>query len=100
VSIYSSTDDYSGDTLTNPTVPDELTGVTSAPVTVGRHAIVGAGAVILPGVTIGTGTAVGALSLVRRDVADFTVVGGVPARILGERSRRLLELEQRLRGGA
>jgi acetyltransferase-like isoleucine patch superfamily enzyme len=99
VSIYSSSDDYSGATLTNPTVPEELTGVTSAPVTVGRHAIIGAGTVILPGVTIGTGAAVGAQSLVRRDVADFTIVGGVPARVLGERSRRLLELEQRLRGG-
>jgi acetyltransferase-like isoleucine patch superfamily enzyme len=85
--------------MTNPTVPEELAGVTSAPVTVGRHAIIGAAAVILPGVTIGTGAAVGAQSLVRRDVADFTIVGGVPARILGERSRRLLELEQRLRGG-
>jgi dTDP-4-amino-4,6-dideoxy-D-glucose acyltransferase len=98
VSVYSSNDDYSGETLTGPTVPDELRAVTSAPVVVGRHAIVGAGSVILPGVTIGTGAAVGAQSLVRRDVPDFTIVGGVPARVLGERSRRLLELEQRLRG--
>jgi galactoside O-acetyltransferase len=100
VSIYSSNDDYSGESLTGPTVPEEFRGVTSAPVTIGRHAIVGAGTVILPGVTIGTGAAVGAQSLVRRDVADFTIVGGVPARVLGERSRRLLELEQRLRGGS
>jgi acetyltransferase-like isoleucine patch superfamily enzyme len=98
VSVYSSSDDYSGNALTGPTVPDEFTAVTSAPVTFGRHAIVGAGSVILPGVTIGTGAAIGALSLVRRDVADFTIVGGAPARVLGERSRRLLELEQRFRG--
>jgi galactoside O-acetyltransferase len=100
VSVYSSNDDYSGAALTGPTVPDELRNVTDAPVTVGRHAIVGAGSVILPGVTIGTGAAVGAQSLVRRDVAEFTIVGGVPARILGERTRELLELEQRLRDRA
>jgi acetyltransferase-like isoleucine patch superfamily enzyme len=97
VSIYSSSDDYSGEWLTNPTVPEAFTGVTSAPVRVGRHAILGAGAVVLPGVEVGDGAAVGALSLVRRDVAEFTVVAGTPARPVAERSRRVLELERRLR---
>jgi acetyltransferase-like isoleucine patch superfamily enzyme len=100
VSIYASNDDYSGASLTGPTVPDELRGVTSAPVTVGRHAIVGAGSVILPGVTVGPGAAVGALSLVRKDVPEFTTVAGAPARTLGERSRDLLELETRLRAAS
>jgi dTDP-4-amino-4,6-dideoxy-D-glucose acyltransferase len=95
VSIYSSNEDYSGASLTNPTVPQELRGVSEAPVTVCRHAIVGAGSVILPGVTVGEGAAVGALSLVRRDVAEFTVVAG-NGKVLGERSRKLLELEARV----
>jgi dTDP-4-amino-4,6-dideoxy-D-glucose acyltransferase len=95
VSIYSSNEDYSGASLTNPTVPDELRGVTDAPVRLGRHAIVGAGSVVLPGVAIGEGAAVGAMSLVRRDVPPFTIVGG-NGRVLGERRRDLLELERRL----
>jgi galactoside O-acetyltransferase len=93
VSIYSSSDDYSGAALTNPTVPADLRAVVTAPVRIGRHAIVGAGSVVLPGVEVGDGCAIGALSLVRRSTPPFTTWAGSPARALGVRSRRLLELE-------
>jgi galactoside O-acetyltransferase len=96
-SLYSSNDDYTGATLTGPTVPDELRDVAEAPVTIGRHAVVGAGSIVLPGVTVGEGSASGALSLVKRDVEPFTIVGGVPARPIGTRSRGVLDLERRLR---
>ena len=45
---------------------------------------IGIGAVILPGVTVGRNSVVAANSVVREDVPDFTVVGGIPARILRE----------------
>jgi dTDP-4-amino-4,6-dideoxy-D-glucose acyltransferase len=93
VSIYSSNDDYSGEHLISPMVPDEFTGVTSLPVTIGRHVIVGSGSVILPGVTIGEGAAIGALSVVRKDCEGFMIYGGNPLQPLRCRSRRLLELE-------
>ena len=96
VSIYSSSDDYSGQTLTNPTVPDEFKNVTHAPVRLGRHVIVGSGSVILPGVSIGQGVAIGALSLVKQDCDEFGIYAGNPARRIKERSRALLELEAKL----
>ncbi len=96
VSIYSSNDDYSGAYLTNPTVPTEFTKVQHAPVQVGRHAIIGSGSVILPGVTIGEGVAIGALSLVKNDCRDFGIYAGQPAKRIKERSRALLDLEKRL----
>lgn len=96
VSIYSSNDDYTGATLTGPTVPDELKNVEVAPVRIGRHVIVGAGSVILPGVTIGEGAAIGALSVVKRDVEPFAVVAGTDGRVIGTRKRDLLELESRV----
>jgi galactoside O-acetyltransferase len=74
-------------------VPAKYTNVSHAPVTIGRHAIIGCGAVILPGVTIGEGAAVGALSLVTKDVPPFTIVAGTPAKVIGQRKRDLLELE-------
>lgn len=95
VSIYSSNDDYSGRTLTNPTIPAEFSGVSHADVEIGRHVIVGAGSVVLPGVTLGEGVAIGALSLVTRSCEPFTVHSGVPARRIAQRSRELLEAEQR-----
>ena len=94
--VYSSTDDFSGAGMTGPMVPGDFRKVTSAPVRLQRHALVGAGSVVLPGVTLGVGAAVGALSLVREDVPSFTIVGGAPARALGPRRRDLLELERRL----
>ena len=94
VSIYSSNDDYSGATMSNPTVPSEYTGVTHAGVFLGKHVIVGSGSVILPGVTLEDGVAVGALSLVNRDCKAFGIYAGNPARRIKERKRNLLELEQ------
>lgn len=95
VSIYSSNDDYSGATLTNPTIPDEYKNVTHAPVLLGRHALIGSGAVILPGVQIEDGVAVGALSLVNSDCEEFGVYAGVPAKKIKERERKLLQLEKK-----
>ncbi len=94
--IFSSNDDYRGGWLTGPTIPDDLRKVTSAPVVLGEHAIVGAGSVILPGVTIGKGAAIGALTLVRNDVPPFAIVTGPRGEVIGERDRKLLELEQEL----
>lgn len=97
VSVYSTSDDYGGTVMTNPTVPEEYTGVEHARVLVGRHAVIGAGSVLLPGVTVGEGAAVGALSLVREDLRPWTIYAGAPARRLRPRARDLLALEQALR---
>ena len=96
VSIYSSSDTYSGDAMTNPTVPEEFTKVDHRPVHIGRHCIIGAGSVILPGVTMDDGVAVGALSLISRKCNTFKIYSGSPARIVGERSRNVLEQEKKL----
>jgi len=93
VSVYSSSDDYSGMTMTNPTVPARYTGVVSADVFLGRHVIVGCGSVILPGVRLEEGVAVGALSFVNHDCEKFGIYVGNPARRIKERSKNLLDIE-------
>ena len=95
VSIYSSSDDYSGETMTNPMIPDEFKTVDYRPVAIGRHAIIGCGSVILPGVKIGEGCAVGALSLVKEDCENFAIYAGVPACKKGVRRQGLLQFEKR-----
>lgn len=57
------------------------------PVTIRDHAWIGARAIILPGVTVGEGAVVAAGAVVTRDVGDYEVVGGVPAKKIGERNR-------------
>ena len=94
VAIYSSNDDYSGNSLTNPTVPEIYKNVSSGEVVLRKHAIVGAGAVILPNVEIDVGAVVGALSLVKENCEEFGVYAGIPAKMIAKRRRNLLELEK------
>lgn len=96
VSIYSSNDDYSGECMTNPMVPVQFTDVSHAPVTIGRHVIVGSGSVILPNVTLEDGVAIGALSLVTKNCEEFGIYMGTPAKKIKERKRDLLKLEKKL----
>jgi galactoside O-acetyltransferase len=95
VAIYSSNDDYSGNSLTNPTVPEIYRNVSHGPVVLRKHAIVGAGSIILPNVEIGVGAVVGAMSLVKHNCSEFGVYAGIPARRIGERRRDLLELAKK-----
>ena len=54
-------------------------------VTIGHDVWIGHGATILPGVTVGNGAVIGAGAVVSKDVAPYTVVGGVPARPIRQR---------------
>lgn len=65
---------------------DPMFPAVGAPVTICDHAWIGARATILPGVTIGTGAVVAAGAVVTKDVGEFEVVGGVPARRIGMRN--------------
>ncbi len=90
--VYALSDDYSGAAMTNPTVPELYTAVTQQPVHIGRHVIVGTGSTILPGVTLGEGCAVGAMSLLNHSTEPWGIYIGIPARRIMERSRDLLAL--------
>lgn len=60
-----------------------------APVEIGDHAWVSSHSIVLPGVTIGEGAVVAAGSVVTKDVAPYSLVGGNPARYIRDRSRGL-----------
>jgi maltose O-acetyltransferase len=55
---------------------------TTAPVVIKHGSWIATNAVILPGVTIGKGSLVGANSVVTKDVPDYAIVGGVPAKVI------------------
>lgn len=59
-------------------------GYTLGPVRIGAFAFIGAGAIVLPGVTIGRGARIDAGAIVTRDVPDFAIARGIPARIVGD----------------
>jgi acetyltransferase-like isoleucine patch superfamily enzyme len=94
VKVFSASDDYSGDFLTNPTISPEYLNVQTGKVTVGKHVIIGAGTVILPGVTVEEGVAVGALSLVNKNLNQWSVYAGLPAKKIKDRNKEILKLER------
>lgn len=66
-------------------IPMKLQGLTYAPIVIADDVWIGANAVVTSGVTIGRGSIVGAGAVVTKDVAPYSIVGGVPARVIGQR---------------
>lgn len=93
VQVFSQSDDYSGRTLTNPTVAGKYKNERKAAVRIGRHVIVGAGSIVFPGVDLADGCSVGAMTLVNKSTEPWGIYVGNPARRVKERKRNLLELE-------
>ena len=88
VSVYTCSDDFLGGSMTNPTIPTRFRDVRSGPVVLRKHSLIGCGAVVLPGVEMGFGSAAGALTVVRESVPECVIVAGNPARMLSRRRNR------------
>ena len=91
--IFSSMDDFSGNSLTNPTIPNRYKKISHGEVTISKHVIIGAGSVVFPNLTISEGCAIGAISLVNKSTLPWGIYVGIPARRIKERSKKLLDLE-------
>lgn len=98
VKVFTQSDDYSGLTMTNSTVPKCYKNELKEAVYLKRHTIVGAGSIIFPGVTLNEGTSVGANSLVLVPTDAWSIYVGSPAKKLKDRKKDLLELEKQFLG--
>ena len=76
---------------TDPNLPVSVQGFTAAPIVIGDASWIGANAVITKGVTIGRGAIVAAGAVVVRDVPEYAIGGGVPARLIKYRERPAAE---------
>ncbi len=92
VCIYAVSDDYSGNSMTNPLIPEEYKFVEKKEVMIDKHVIIGCGSVVLPGSVLSEGTAVGAMSLIKCRTKAWSIYAGIPAILLKQRSNKLLKL--------
>lgn len=90
--IYSSMDDFSGDYLIGPMHSKTKTNVTGGKVTISEYVQLGAHCLVFPNLTIGIGSVIGALSLVTKDVQEWGIYVGIPAKFLKPRSKKLMNL--------
>ena len=97
VTIFAKSDDFSGESMANPLIPMEYKKMWLGSVSIGDFAMIGTGSVIFPGVTMKEGCAVGALSLVKADLPDWTICAGIPAKPIKPRSKNVIELEKQFK---
>lgn len=71
-------------TENHPTDPNDRRALITKPIVIKRKAWIGAGATILPGVTVGENSIIAAGAVVSKDVPDNVIVGGIPAKIIKE----------------
>ena len=98
VSIYSSSDDYTGMSMTNPMIPNEFKKVTNGKVHIKKHSIIGAASIILPNVVIGTGCSIYAQTLIKSNCEEFGVYSGNPSKLVGKRLKKFLDYEKKFIG--
>jgi len=94
--IITGSDDFTGNSLTNPTIPIEYRNTTIGKVSIGKHAILGSNVVVMPDVSIGEGTIVGAGAVVNKDLEPWSVyVGYKPKKVNDRDKEKILSLENK-----
>ena len=96
VIIYAVSDDYSGKYMTNPMVPEEYTNVQDEKVLLKKHVIIGTNVTVLPGIIVEEGTAIGSMSLVKKNTNAWSIYAGIPGKKIKDRYTDLLELEEKM----
>lgn len=94
--IYSASDDFSGNYMISPMVPDELTNVCGGKVIFEQYVQIGAGSVVMPNIKLNEGSCVGAMSFVNRNLDAWKIYAGIPCKIIKERNRKIEELRKKI----
>lgn len=98
VSLYSSSDDYTGMSMTNPMIPNEFKKVTNGKIHIKKHTIIGTGSVVLPNVTIEMGCSIYAQTLIKSNCEELGVYSGNPAKLINKRLTKFLQYEKKFIG--
>lgn len=92
VTIYSAIDDFSGEHAIGPMLDESKRKLEKGIVRIGKYAQIGAHCLVFPNLTIQEGAVVGALSLVTKDIPEWSIYVGIPAHKLKDRKKGLVKL--------
>ena len=95
--IYSATDDFSGEYMVSPMVPEELTNVTGGKVILEKFVQLGVNTVVMPNLTIEEGTSVGAMSFINKSLEKWGIYVGIPCRRIKDRKKNIEDLSKNIK---
>ncbi|MBR1617243.1 acyltransferase [bacterium] len=98
-SLFSATDDFSGDYMISPMVPEELVRVHGGKITMENYSQIGANSTVMPDITLKEGAVSGACSFINKNLEEWTINKGIPVRFYKNRSRNLKNLALQVEGG-
>ena len=94
--LITGSDDFSGASLTNLTIPKEFRNITVGKIHIGKHAILGSNVVVMPNVSIGEGCVVSAGAIVNKDLEPWSVYAGYnPKKVASRDKARIQVLEKK-----
>jgi len=96
VKLFGGCDDFSGDFLTNPTIPKKYLNVQVGDIILEDHVLIGASSIILPNCVLKKGTAIAAMSLVKKNTEEWKIYGGCPIKFLKDRKKTCLIMQEQL----
>lgn len=85
--VFSASDDFSGEYLMGPMVDSKLTNVKGGKVLFKKYSQMGAGSIVMPGVTVNEGAVTGAMSLVTKNLESWGIYVGIPAQFMKMRKK-------------
>lgn len=90
--IFGGCDDFSGEYLANPTIPEKYTNVKIGNILIGNNVIIGSNSVIMPDITIEDGAVIGANSFVNKNCDSWKIYAGSPIKFIKNRKTTCLQL--------
>lgn len=94
--LFSATDDFSGEFMISPMVPEELTNVIRGPIKMHDYSQLGANSIVLPNVTINEGAVTGSFTFVNKSLDEWTINVGIPAKTIKPREKNIKQLVKRI----
>lgn len=94
--LFSASDDFTGEFMVSPMVPEEFTKLKSGLIKFENYVQIGANSIVMPGVTLKEGVSTGAFSFVNKDLDEWKIYGGIPVKLIRDRKKDMLDYASKI----